>query len=481
MSLSFKILTVVALSGLMIHTYWIAAPTPPLDSLNWHSELLAHGDAGRFLCQGKWLSEGRGFREVTSNGDFCTYLPPGYPLFLSILMSFGFDIQGIRIAQGILHITSSLLFLFATHRRFPRLGFLFSLLLGMSPQAAASATVILSEVLSIFLLCCIIFLISLLPSTRSSLILASVGGLAMLAALTAPVLLPISAGLILVGCLIAHRISGPRLTLLPLFSAALSLLIWQIHCVVAVGSPVWTLMKVKPNGALTWIRAWACSESEMLSSYHNICWSTKPNFFAVPNRAFPDSVARDEIEALSLRIAAYENDFGSPNPALARQLMALMTNLGEWRKKEHWIQYYFAFPFARGISSFLSFHPADFQRLDSPEYILRLNPVLIVDDIIHIGFGRGCRRAARGLLSLFSVCHKIFATVFGLAILFHRRRKLTVIQIVFVACFAGFLYIHGFYGPEPRRNLPVFVLLFGIPVVERSWELDPKPRESSRS
>ncbi|MFN9294786.1 MAG: hypothetical protein ACK6EB_42465, partial [Planctomyces sp.] len=41
-------------------------------------------DPARFIKQGQWLFEGRGY--MYPENVSCTSLPPGYPLFLSLLM-----------------------------------------------------------------------------------------------------------------------------------------------------------------------------------------------------------------------------------------------------------------------------------------------------------------------------------------------------------------------------------------------------------
>jgi hypothetical protein len=63
------------------------------------------GDTSRFLWQGMWLLEGRGYLDLNQTTQ-CTSLPPGYPGFLALLLSISESTRLIIAVQMVLSLAS---------------------------------------------------------------------------------------------------------------------------------------------------------------------------------------------------------------------------------------------------------------------------------------------------------------------------------------------------------------------------------------
>jgi hypothetical protein len=81
----FKLIQMLSLSIILVLAYWSHVPVKRPGEVVYGEEIFGFGDGGRFVSQGWWLRSGKGFREGSPNGNLCTSLPPGYPVFLGLL------------------------------------------------------------------------------------------------------------------------------------------------------------------------------------------------------------------------------------------------------------------------------------------------------------------------------------------------------------------------------------------------------------
>lgn len=117
----------------------------------------------RFSLQALWLSEGYGFRETTKSGRYCTSLPPGQPLVLSLFFQATNNVNTHRFFQSVVPWLSSVLVFFSL-RNCGRVRHPASFLIASAPWLTALSSCHMPETTSTFLMSLMTFLTSILPT-----------------------------------------------------------------------------------------------------------------------------------------------------------------------------------------------------------------------------------------------------------------------------------------------------------------------------
>jgi hypothetical protein len=444
-------------------------------------------DPSRFLLQAKWLTEGYGFREVSENGAYCTSLPPGQPIVLAIMLSVTKDLDWLRILQATFPLLSGILIYFALSET--RLFALFSaLLIAASPWQNALATCHMSESTSTLFVSLSVFLMAMLLDQRSRCdrdaqesirenmfgyegkarwapLLATIFGFSCFAAIITSPGLVFSMSLLCLSAIIANC-SRRLLSVCIAIGFITPLAIWQYHCVNALGKPVMTLLTpldAKYLKEKEWIRTWAATPEEALLAYNVFDWNIDGDFSKVPAHAFSNDTEKQTI------LTAYDSfiqakkegrNVSEYNKLRIETLEKVTAN----RIDKNKFGYLVRLPLQRGVLCWLNQQPVNHLGHDSLELSARLLPWNLLHDLQQFGLKRSVLRSLRGTVGVFtSIAH--FGTLFLIAYACYLGLCNKFFTIPLILSVLLFTYMHGFAGPEPRRNLPFLPLLFAIPIL----------------
>ncbi len=222
------------------------------------------GDAVRFLAQADSLLDGQGYAYL---GKPETTLPPGYPVFLFLILKVRHSIVLVRVTELLLAVIACWLVYFAMKPRGERFACVATLAMAAHPWLGLTATGILSEPLSVFLVSLIVFGISRMEGWPKQRVWAFIigwatGGLA----LTAPAAIFLCIALV-IGALWLSRRDVAAVG--ALFAGGVLLLIpWQVHCYRATGHIQPTLYTLNDShffeaGRALWIRSWSEREGDL--------------------------------------------------------------------------------------------------------------------------------------------------------------------------------------------------------------------------
>ena len=263
------------------------------------------GDAKRFLLQAQWLLQGRGFLDPREEKP-CTWLPPGYPLFIATLFVFSKSLPLLVWIQVVLSVLSVLLVYIALRPRHTVLAMLAASVLAVSPLVAAYPSRILSETLGIFLAAVMAMLVSRFEENKAGLGDAFLaGGIAMFACLAVPAVTIVMGGIVAV---LAWRSRASLGRLTGLAAGVLIVLIpWQAHCVSATGRVAPALLTSMPrhsHGAGLWMWTWCRGTKDFKSASMALVWTDNPPdrdylLRCVPDYAYGSREERDTIERLA--------------------------------------------------------------------------------------------------------------------------------------------------------------------------------------
>ena len=415
-------------------------------------------DPARFLMQGHWLMEGKGF--LQANELPCTSLPPGYPVFLAALMCFSMNLQYLQWAQVVLHSSSGVILFLAMRKNTPSLAILTGVLVSGSPWGAAMSSMIMSETTGTFLSCCLVYLIAQVmqgTATKSTLFLA---GFVMLAnCLTCPGVSFTMAGL---WCVMAFTVRAQVQQLAMLVAGALfPFCVWQMHCIETNGRPVWTLLTPWPHEEeLSWIRTWARTPDEYVNGVSVFVWpNSEPNYASIPPYAYVNQTQRNRAEEITKR---WRLSGGDRYLETAENLEKhrFFRQLAAQRIADTRLDYYFRLPFMRGIRTWTDLRPINYVGLADPQNISRLAPGNLVSDVRSYGLARASKRIGRGLLSLTVVIVHFTAIVYILFQIWTVIRNPNRFAVVMMLTVGIYTAAHGYTGGESRRNIPFFPLLF---------------------
>jgi hypothetical protein len=460
-----------------------------LDELNWGTNQYGLGcDPSRFLLQGHWLHEGRGFRDTSDTGRLCTSLPPGHPYVLSLLFLITDKLDRLRYIQCLIPLLSGLLIFFSL-KHFLILRYLSSLIISSTPWLTALSSCHMSETTSTFFVALLIFATTLplnrlpvdshRPNDHNVLALHNfslhaylaffafflAGFCASAAILTAPGLTFSVLSLLIV---LSVRFKRKwNLLFLGVVGFFIPLGYWQIHCIYAEGYPVVTLLTpldASLNVEKAWVCTWARTPEETMAGYSNFAWNIDNDFSDVPDYAFFSETEKNEIISAYKRTThsnVAQDSFLEANKERHRIIAKATLNRG----RQQPFEVYIWLPLQRGILSWLKQQPVSYHGHDSPLLISRLLPWNVMSEMKIYGLYRVLFRVGRGLFALFVLLIH-YGTIMLVAYAAIKSWKAMPLgtTIILSSVFL-YTYLHGLSGPECRRNLPFYPLLLALPAI----------------
>jgi len=248
-----------------------------------------------------WLTQGEGFL-YPNDAKPCTFLPPGYPVFLSMLIAMRDSTVLIVIVQFLMSLGCIALVYAAFSEFSARMAFWPCAVISASPWIAATATKIMSEGTGIFLSSVMLWLVSRLERGQFGPRLALLtGSVAVAACLTVPAVSVCMAGIWLI--VLVRRLRAPW-TAAALVAGAIAVVTpWQIHVYRATGAFAPALLTTLPrnyHGTFEWMRTWVYTPDDFgngMLAY--IVPNKKSDHTTIPPRAFPDASTRAQAERLA--------------------------------------------------------------------------------------------------------------------------------------------------------------------------------------
>jgi hypothetical protein len=242
------------------------------------------------------------------------------------------------------------------------------------------------------------------------------------------------------------------------------LAIWQVHCVIATGKPVAKLLTPLDSQHLeekAWIRTWSRTPEETLLAYNTFDWNIDGDFSKVPSHAFSNDTEKQKILTTYASFIRAKKE-GRDYSGYDKIRIETLENATVDRINKDKLGYLIRLPVQRGLLSWINQQPVNHLGHDSLEHSARLLPWNLLKDIQQFGLKRSILRSFRGTVGIFtSIIH--FGTLLLIMYTCYlglRNKPFTIPLILTVLLYT---YMHGFSGPEPRRNLPFLPLLFTIP------------------
>lgn len=467
-NVALAIAVICAFALAMQFIYWLPGETIDIQQLKWSDRHFALGaDPSRFLLQAEWLRMGFGYKEATPDGAYCTSLSPGYPVTLAMLRSFTGDVDTARILQGSFLLVAGIAIFLSTHTALPRLSLLLALLVAGSPWNAALVTLPMSEgaaVLYSSLLAAALLCSQNKPANRLSAF--AVGSLSSMLALTSAGLAPICAATT-IGSIINLR--NLKLSVAACFAgASLPMAVWQAHCVYATGRPAYLLMhSLSPELGRGWITSWAKTEADTVAGYGCFLWANStPDFSSIPSYAYRSQKQKADFEKLAVDAAADRSQGLSQSQSILKlqkdlEVAQLQNNSDHPLRSALWL------PILRGCHSWIDYRPVDFRRLEQPRLASRFLPRNFLSDAVRLGFPSACKRLIRPALGIYSVVHHYVTLAVLLLCATHALSLKSPLATGILAATLAFTFIHGFRGPEARRNLPAVPVLLILPCLAK--------------
>lgn len=402
-------------------------------------------DSDRFRDEAQSIVEGRGFSTL---GQVETVLPPGYPVFLAIMISMNAE-RAVPWVQVVLFLAAILsVFLACTSRQSVPFAGLLTGLMAINLWVARACFYMLSEILGVFLCATLVFLAMRGFSGRRRATLVLAGALLVLLPLTSPAAQPLS---FFIGVVLLLENRSARDLAWFLGGAALPFALWQWHCVANVGRmgiPLYTrnIAIRTEDPVVSWVRTWATSEADLWWIWH------PDQGDSIPDRAFRSEEERNEI----LIALSHIGDGG----VARREGELVLQRVTKDRERKEWFRSRILMPAIRAKSLWL--HMPQLGHIQS-EYVLRFGVGRFVQDRLELGTGRALARFLKGIAS--SVGYVIWVSIpvlFCVACFFPPQRRL-----MFAAIAAGILVYtavlaYGAMG-ETRRNLVFYpVMLWAV-------------------
>lgn len=454
------------LCTMFVFIHWVPCPPIRVWQLSESQELQFGGaDPSRFIKQGQWLFEGRGYMYPANVA--CTSLPPGYPLFLSMLMCFTdklFVIQVLQVCCRILAVVAMWLRLRRVDRRFAMAA---AVLISTSPVLARQASTLMSESFGFFLLVFVMIqLLNLMQYGCGSGCSAAMTGL-LLAAIcfTSPFLVfPAAFASVASGILLVRV----KWLYLFLFScgAFLPYVGWQAHCLWAGGRPIPEIYRGLEMYDVVWIRSWARSPREFVNGYRVFLWRMPdPDWSMIPEHAWTDARMQSELVSAVEDCASGGNQKGSPS---AQRVDDLLADAGKEAKSKSLLRYYVGLPVLRAVRSWSDVPEVWYNYFFDFRLTERLTISVLSEEIGRFGIVKAALRQVRavtsGLVWVYKECggplliHVLLTSFFLICVgLTLRSPGLTGIAVLLgVLVFSLF---HAYSSPEMRRVAPLYPLV----------------------
>jgi len=459
-------LVLIFLSVISVAIHWVPCPTLSVSQLSESQDIQFGGaDPARFIKQGQWLFEGRGY--MYPENVSCTSLPPGYPLFLSLLMLVSdklFVLQMLQVGFRTITLTAMWLRLRRVDTRFANTA---TVLLATSPVLARQASTLMSECLGFCLMVCLLIqLLDLLHHGVSGSVRASVTGF-LLAAIcfTSPFFVfPAIFAFVAVGILLMR--SKLLYFALLAFGAGLPYIAWQVHCIQAAGH---LIPEIYGGGATfdqVWLRSWAKSPVEFINGVRVFLWRMPdPDWSMIPEHAWTDARMQSELVSAVEDCASGGNQKGSPS---AQRLDDLLADAGKTAKSKSLLRYYVGLPVLRAVRSWSDVPEVWYNYFFDFRLTDRLTISVLSEEIGRFGIMKAALRQIRavtsGLVWGYKECgaplliHVLLTTFFLICVgLTLRSPGLTGIAVLLgVLVFSLF---HAYSSPELRRVAPLYPLV----------------------
>ena len=406
-------------------------------------------DSQRFLEQSQSLLAGNG---LAFGGRQTAALPPGYPVFLSIIALIDSSVEFLRAAQVAMSVISCWIVYRAVRPGSPRWGIAALWGMALHPMLAAYSWACLSETFAVALAAILVLLVSRalrdLGKPRERVLLGIVAGWLVL---TSPAVVFLFYGL---SVFLLFRRWQVRRNALAYLGGALAVIVpWQAYCGFVTGSVQPLMLQVSTSSAAfsdfaRWTRTWLVSPGEL-----RVWWDSGEAIVDLPDRAFSDP---DERQMLAgARDGIRSGAIGAPEHD------AIFRVAAERNIDSRPFDYYALLPIKRALMLWV--YMPQIGHVD-PAYVRSLLSRKDGSGAAGHDQPRAALKWAKGAGSLVVYCLYLSYTAcfFGFALVAVRQRSVLALIIVF-----GVLaYTFGSAASamvEVRRNLPFVPMLLFIP------------------
>lgn len=445
--------------------FWYPEPHLEIGTLEWATPVMGLGaDPARFLLQAQWLLNGAGFREVQHTGAYCTSLPPGYPLFLAGILLATKSLFIVQLIQCGLQILSGMLLFLAMRSFLPRFALFSGMLVSGSPPGIFLACSFMSETTGVFWGCVTLWLLfRILHTPASGLPVFAFGASCVAICLTSPGMAIVALAAFLT-IFFAVLKSQKSVAVWCLLGALLPMMVWQGHCVNATGQGApFLLHRLGPQPGRPWIATWARTADEYVNGLGAVVWiSGEADLSRIPDHAFKDQAEKDAAIAVLRAELMTRNDPHANAEAVTRKL-EYFNELAVSSKQRRPLYVRVLLPIRRAAASWAFLSQVDFRGIAAPSLALRLAPAAMLESVREFGIRRTLSRSARAMLSVVVLAYDIvipgmFLTAVAYGLYSGNRTAVWMMASVVV-----FSFLHGYVGPEARRNLPVIPFVLCIP------------------
>jgi len=395
-------------------------------------------DSERFLTQARHLLAHHGY--LGSTGELEVGLPPGYPVFLAVLLSAD-GLSLIRSTQVILSVAGAILIWAALRPAGDRIALAGGLVFALHPWIASAAGAILSETLGAFVCSLLIYFLSKIETNQSNGFVFGASSVALI--LISPATIFLSFALFL-RVLWLHRRS--RTAMASTIAGALLLMLpWQAHAFAARNKVAPTVLAPKfENDIERWTRSWLRREREMWFRWH------PRDLERAPRRAFRSEAERVRLIAVARR---------GTDAELARALRVT----GQHAADENPLRYYLVLPAIRAAMLWTDMPQLGHAQM---EYVGRVE----IGEWREVGVWRASLRLAKGVVS--SLAWMIYVGVPAVFLILGLRER-QLMPMLIAACIAVYTLIIAYFGdPEARRNFVFYPALLYIPFYTKNRRRD---------
>lgn len=344
-------------------------------------------DYQRFFEQGRSIQQGEGFLR---GGAPCTFLPPGYPVFLSLVFFSGDSeryIQGIHL---LLSLASCCLVYLAILPRSQRLAQMGLFAMALSLPLATWVWRYQSETFAVFVASALAYQVSRYESGhQTAWRLFFIAAIGVFLVLTTPGLVFLVFGLVV--CLgWRERRSWPRL--LALVGGCLLVVVpWQVHCLWAIGRVVPSILTphgLAVRGDRFWVRSWLMKHNDIFAAYSVASPRSKEAFdrFEIFDTKVPDWAFSSPDERAGLRHLLERFVNGDVDAVTVEEEFM---RAGMQSRHDHPFRYHVALPLIRAGDLWFTMRPGG---VVQPSFLGHWPVKSFVEDVRQFGRAKAIRR-----------------------------------------------------------------------------------------
>ncbi len=350
---------VVLLLGLAVRLFSVAVETELPSGTK--------GDPARFAFQAEQLVAGHGLVSfhAARSSDFRSLeptaaLPPGYPVFIALVLQAGANLTAVLWLQLALSLISCALVYLALRPVDVRLATLALLIMALTPGLYAYPAKLMSETLGVFLGAVQVYLLlRVYRGGRGLLTHGLLGAVAIANVLVVPGVLFVAS----LPCLVV-AFSGlrrqPAAVLMLLVGGVLVMAPWQRHCVAAAGHLCWKVLDTElgEDGYTKWKRTWARSSADFSYASNLVWWDSEwATVDGLPEYAFGSARERRQL--------AEKIEYWRANRVSQAERSEYLGALAEARIRSAPVAFYVTNPLRRMADMIVNFPPTRYARSDA--------------------------------------------------------------------------------------------------------------------